>query len=408
MTVKWKKSSGRFRPDVVLNRINKIRTVGTNGGASFQGLELEELMPALESMLQFPPISREIGKSDLVWHALTKVPGTLTSTSVLNEINDELSRRLATSEREYVLLTSISVTPFDIPKVIRIGGATLRAYQLDFPARFKSRSALIASQRLTYDATPEKYCRVALAIKSKSPRAAADKALDALDLQRALWCLMLNPAMQYSFGQTSTRPINVIRLGGQHTLHEKTGRLALETVWYEPSFVRADVFSIKDRHAVNKRSSWARRQIQRSKYGGALSASLLRYVRALDDRDPNSAFIKLWGALEGIASPDVALYERVVRRCAFIFKDTDYHTQVLEHLRERRNEHVHIGVESDRARTHCLQLQRYFAHTMWFHLFHADFFESLEEANQFLDSPTTPAQRARNLLLAKRVIRFTR
>lgn len=403
MVVKWKQ---RFKPDVVLRKINAVRTVSASGGVSFVGFDLEECMPALESMLQFPDSAKEAGRSSLVWHAMAKVPGKLTPGAVLDEINAELSRRLATREIKYTLLTSLSVRPIDLSRTSVVSGATISTYLSDFPARYRARDEIINAHRLQMEATPAGYCRVAVRVSGKSPGAAAEKALDALDVQRAFWCLLHNPAMQFTFGSASSRPINVIRLGGQHTLHVATGASANESLWYEPGFERASVYAFKDRAAVARRTRWAVRRISMSPYGGRLKSSLIRYVRAYDDTDMSSAFFRLWGALESLVTPDLADYEKVVRRCAFIFKENDYHRQVLEHLRERRNEHVHAGESSDRARTHCLQLQRYFAHMIWFHLYHATFFRSLDEANSFLDSPVSAVQRARSLALAKRAIRF--
>jgi hypothetical protein len=119
------------------------------------------------------------------------------------------------------------------------------------------------------------------------------------------------------------------------------------------------------------------------------------------------AFIRLWGALESLTTPEYADYEKTVKRCAFLFQNGEYHRQLLEHLREYRNSFVHAGEDSDLARTHCFQLQLYFVHLIWFHLGNVGTFKSLNEANSFLDSPSDRAELKRRLQLTQKALRFT-
>jgi len=48
----------------------------------------------------------------------------------------------------------------------------------------------------------------------------------------------------------------------------------------------------------------------------------------------------------------------------------------------------------------------YFASLIWFHIQNARFFRSLEEANQFLDSPSDPIELKRRVQLAQKAVRF--
>jgi len=110
------------------------------------------------------------------------------------------------------------------------------------------------------------------------------------------------------------------------------------------------------------------KRLDECKYKKVLNDALLRYVRALDEKDHNSAFIRLWGALESIAAPSESNYESITRRCAFLFKEAEYHKQVLEHLREYRNKSIHAGDQSERAKTFCFQLQYYFRELILFQI----------------------------------------
>lgn len=116
--------------------------------------------------------------------------------------------------------------------------------------------------------------------------------------------------------------------------------------------------------------------------------------------------IRLWGAVESLVTPRRADYDALVRRCAFLFEDSDYHRQLLEHLREYRNSSVHAGEESDQAKTHCFQLQLYFVEIIWFHLRNSNYFSSLEETTEFFDLPQNIDKLQRLTSLCHRALKF--
>lgn len=405
MPIKWK-SSQRFKPSLVLQRIDAARTVNPTGGASFTGFDWEECLPALHSMLHFPPAASEIDVSSLVWRALTKVRGPLTSADFLHAANAELTALLATKELQYRLLTTISVRQTDIPATVSCLGTKIRFLAGSFPGRYTDHEKLIKEHVTKVPEAPSSYTRVIVSVKAKSHDAAFAKAMRALDLQRALWCLMGNSRMQITFGTPSLKPINAVRLGGHHTLHLPDGKRAREGIWFDPGYVEAPVFGFTKASVVRKKCRWALRRLRLSRYSEQLTSALVRYVRALDESDANTAFLRLWTAIESLTTPDVADYEKLVRRCAFLIQETDFHRQMLEHLREYRNSSVHAGEYSERARTLCFQLQLYFNALIWFHIRNATFFASLDEANQFLDTPPDKLVIGRQVELARKALRF--
>lgn len=405
MQIKWKKGN-RFNPRIILERIDGIRTVTPDGKVSFTGFELEYCLPALHSMLNFPHSASDADISSLVWRGLAKVKEELTPESFLIAINEELKTRLATKEQAYVLLTSISLDSRDAPKKLSIYGAEINFLSGDYPAKFSSsRIELLRTHQVPVPSPQTAYCYVVIKIKAKSHASAVHKSLRALDLIRAIWCSMGNPQMQLAFGNAAISPINVIRLGGTHTLHLADGTPATDTVWFEPGFKEASIFRIGNSEIV-KYSLKALRKLATSAYKEKIISSLIRYVRALDESDPNTAFIRLWGALEMLVLPGQADYAKLVQRCAFLFNDTEFHRQLLEHLREYRNTNVHAGEESEQARTHCYQLQIYFVALLQFHLGNAKFFQSLDEANLFLEFPPDEKELKRRSQLIDKAIRY--
>lgn len=403
MHIKWKK---KFKPSLILERISSVRTVNPEGGPSAYGFELENCLPVLQSMLEFPSAAEDLDTNSLVWIGLNKVRDQLTPDSFLRAINEELSKRLATKENVYLFLTSISIDNRDIPRKLIIDDVEISFLPGDYPIRFKSRIELLRADDSPVTPEPRNYCRLIAKVKAKSPTAAVSKALRAIDLQRALWCLMGNPRIQIVLGDTGLAPINVVRLGSLHTLHLSDGNPAFDGFWSEPGFKETKIFRLNKPNVVRSNSQWTLRQISLSKYGGCLSTALLRFVRALDESDANTAFLRLWGALESLSTSGGGNNDSVVSRCSALFRDSDFHRQVLEHLREYRNASVHAGEESDNARIHCYQLQLYFVNLIWFHLRSAKFFRSLDEAKSFLDLPMDKEKLQRQLKLIRKAQRF--
>lgn len=405
MSIKWKKSP-RFKPTVLLDRIASIRTVSLEGVVSFSGSELEDCLPAIHSMLIFPDAATDIDTANLVWRAIGKMRNELTTTNFLKSINAELSEKLATREQTYFLLTALSTDHRDIPKKLKLLDAELTFSATNYPSRFKSRDALLQSQNIPVQPEPNTYCRVVVKVKAKTANSAVNRALRALDLQRAIWCLMGNPQMEFLRGSSKPKPINVIRLGSRHTLHYEDGKPAESGLWYEPGYIEAPIFRLRKPEVVKTNTQFAHRKLLNCNYSEKVISSLLRYVRALDEAEANTSYLRLWGALESLVTPGVADYDRLINRCAFLFQDIEFHRQLLEHLREYRNVNVHAGEESERARTHCFQLQLYFVNLIWYHLSNTNFFKTLDEANTFLDLPSSKVDLKRRLQITKKALKF--
>lgn len=403
MPITWKKSKN-LKPAVILDRITAIRSVNQGGAPSFSGFGLEDALPALQSMLDFPAVANDVQRSTLVWKALASIPGELTPKTFLAAINDTLSKQIATREAQFHILTALSIAPQGLPAKTQIDGSTLSFLNRPYPRKYAARASAIAAHHLPVVSTPDDYCRVIVTVTAKSNFGAMTKALRTLDIQRAIWCLLCNSQMEI-IGQ-AWDPINAIRLGSIHTVHNPDGLLASQEVWFEPNFTQARIFQHNRVDMLRKNSTYALGALAQCPYRGALTEALLRYVGALDERDQNTAFIRLWGAIEALTSPGFAIYDQVVRRCSFLFRDSQYHQQILEHLREYRNQSIHAGDQSDNAKTHCFQLQLYFYHLIWFHLRNVGFFTSLEETNAFLDLVPSKTTLLRRKQLIQKAIRF--
>ena len=268
-----------------------------------------------------------------------------------------------------------------------VEGVKLNYCGATYPRRFaKTRAQRISRGDVPASESPHEYSRVVASVTAKEPRLAVSAALRALDLQRALWCLFCNTEMEI-IGR-SWVPINAIQLAAVHTVHSKDGALAGEEIWFEPYHSSTTAYVPKDAAKIKRKVQGILSRLKRSPYSTDIIGALLLYVRALDEWNQNTAFVRLWSAVERLASPGHGDYDAVVRRCAFLWDDPAFASQTLEHLREYRNGYMHSGTETSEAKTYCFQLQQHFRPLVLFHIGNANRFRSLKEANDFLELPT--------------------
>ncbi|MDD5274716.1 MAG: hypothetical protein PHR16_01385 [Methylovulum sp.] len=392
--IKWKKKNN-LNPNVILDNIENMKK-HDNGKVSFSGVEVYFARSALETMIDFPKELDGIERKKYIWQAIC-VPEKLTKESVIKKINELFKQQNATRESVFHILSSISLPKLQQSRIIEIENCKKDKIELldgDFPKEYVTarktaiktiKTSLQHSISSVNDAND--YSKIIVTVKEKSANRAVTKALYYLDLQRAIWCLLSNP--MYS-GEDEWEPINRIRLGQIHTVHNEDGELASNTpFWYEPNFVQAQLFNPWNNGNFEKCNEYYLTQLNKSRYSEKLKDALLRYVRAFDERDQNNALIKSWGAIENLTvlfssqeKPD-----SLIKRCSFLFTEHDYHKQILEHLREYRNGSVHAGDQSSEAKINCFQLQYYFHELIKFHLDRAEEFDSIGKANEFLDLP---------------------
>lgn len=340
-------------------------------------------------MLEFPPVADDMDKASMVFNALFASRPDLSPESFINAINKGLTKQLSKKEEGFVLIASISFDSSVWPKRVSVLSSSIDFFGMHVPKKFESRINLIEKngRNLGIEDTPSNYCTIGVSVRSKSVQMATSKALRDLDVYRGILCLEANKSLEISFGGNAHKPINLIRLGSFQTLHHATGKAASEAVWYEPQFRKEKIYRFKKPEVVRKNVRYALRRIKISPFGKVIADSLVRYVGALDEPDPNTAFIRLWGAFEMLLTPKIADYDALIERCCFIFHEADYHRQVLLHLREYRNASIHAGHQTNQAKTNCFLLQSYYRYLFWFLIEKSLSYRSLSELHEFLSLP---------------------
>jgi hypothetical protein len=403
MPIVWKK---KFNPDIIFNNVKKSISVSSDEKVSFSGFEVFENIPIIISMLDFPDSAEHINHATLVWSALAKSKDKLNKQVFLVEINALLNTELSTKMNKYALITSISVNSKEMPSSIKVADATIEFLTANQLAKFQSHKDAIKAHKLSVPVTPENYSSVRVIVKDKSPASAAQQAIDHIDLFRGLIALYENISMQISFGGDVPDPINLVRCGSRHTIHTLDGKIASDGIWYEPNFKPTKIHSPNNPPLLIKRIKADLALIEKKPFRKEIISSLIRYARAFDEADPNAAFLKLWSALENLTTPGKADYDALIKRCSFMYSEWEYHSQVLQHLREYRNASVHSGIEKGDARINCFQLQRYFRRAIDFYKYDHKEFQSLQAANEFLDLPSEPAKLQGRLKFIRKAIRF--
>jgi hypothetical protein len=435
MQISWKKNS--LKPEVLLKKIESLTTVGELPGSKtlqeyfyseykgtkifFLGLDYYSAFMALTSMVKMPDDLDGIDLEELVSITISNLAGAnnFSEDGFIKEINQLAKKLLAVRPERYQLLSSISLAgKFSLDEQLIEGSSKITISSADYPESCTSREKVIQEIAPGEATTHEGYSILVVSVEEKLPQRATYMAFRAIDLTRAILALKFNPETDeneasrvgHTFNLSSRTPINTIRLGKFHTLHDAQGKPNEDEVWIEPHFEKTRVVLMHDSEKVEEYFSSFLEKLRKCKYADDIKEALIQYVRSLDTGEHHANFILLWAVLERLTTHlgERGNHEAVVSRCAsiFEFEELSYHRQILEYLRLVRNSSVHDGIQSDRAKIHCYELQRYVIAMIKFHVGSADFFKSKDEALQFLDLPHHPDELLKRQRLVNQAVVF--
>ena len=377
----------------IIQRLEKAKRINSEGGVAYEGwFLLQDLVSVLETSLSFSKPLPDAVRRRLIGGALSSpvAARVLTRQSLLKEINVREADYFKRSAVKYFLATSISIgSNLKIPPVKFVGGAII--FSAVLPERLNRCSLAEVFKESLHTPHPDGYTAVTVSVKSRSVEEAFDSAMEELDYIRGLWNFGANRAVRTVVSSGLQRPINPFCLGQVHTLHDSSGKLAVDSYWYNTSFVHhVPILSASKWDLAKASLKKLRRLVKTSRYPADLRAAFIKYTKALDGIDYEVSFIKLWSLLEFLTDCGDGRYDAMVRRCAFLFVDPEYERQILQHLRERRNLFVHAATETALAKSLVFQLKQYVEHMIMFHLRNSVRFASREETAAFLDLPYDP------------------
>jgi hypothetical protein len=409
---KWRERKG-MNPEYILNQLEVTKKLTEDGRVSFESFTSSECKVALQSMIQFGENVSMTTRSLALNKALFEAAKTkLDKNNLMLKINEEIKKKFATREENYYLLTSISyVPPFLLTKV-KIGSCEIKFLKKDYPKKFIVHRKNLINSIARDKVTSKPYCKVIVKTKNNGTHEAAEACLNALNLLRGFLCLQINPPLAITLGSSTLKPINRVILGPAHTLHLESGKIATESFWYEPNFVNIDPckLNLKDVPIIKANFDWIFKKLDKIDSKGfkkEICNAVIRFVSAFDHTDYQSSVIMGWGSLESLASNEKDANNDIIpRRCSFLFPDSQYHKQIIEHIREYRNNNVHYGEVADETDLICYQLQRYFKRLVFFYIGNANNYANKEEANSFLDLPSTIDALKKKSTLIKRAIKY--
>jgi len=258
--------------------------------------------------------------------------------------------------------------------------------------KIKANSLLQSCKKSLFAEPPENYSNIRIYVSAKSNHDAVNKALDYIDFIRGVWNWVLNRRhhIRMSWG-SKPQPINKIIPGPLHTLHYPSGKLAIDdTWWYEPSYlgeISALNPSKDDIELLYSNFYTVRKKLNSCDYSNVIQDAIIRYTRALDERNWNTAYLKLWGILELLTDTGRVSYGHTVKRAAFLFEDRDYYYHLLQLLKEYRNKYVHLDQKNTEMETYLYQLKNVVEVLLTFHISNKFHFSSIQDAAEFLNLP---------------------
>ncbi|MDH2915293.1 MAG: hypothetical protein PXX77_00305 [Gallionella sp.] len=405
----WNKE---FNPSVITDRVEQTKKNDGSGKATFNGLDFEEHVSILTSMLQLhQEIPDDIRKRIIVQSLFASASsGQVTPTALLAEVTVQEKLYLSTPKKRFRLVSSISISLPQEPLTIRFKDSQICFGWKENKSTQVNRSKLISSGRDTIIGTvPMFYTTISALVSARSESEAATLALDHIDLIRGMWNLWKNRGLHTRISMGARSPVNAFILGPIHTLHTPTGALATEAWWYEPSY-RGSVSIWREHSRVAnmlKFAERARRALRCLPYRYTVESAIVRYTRALDSRDWNNSFLQLWSIIELLTGTTQNDSHKVtVRRAAFIFQDHEYASEALRHLRFYRNTAVHSGTETEQIEPLMYQAKNTVEALIEFHLSKSGMFSCIDEAASFLDSPLALADIEKNIRKLRAVRKY--
>lgn len=412
MPAQWNKSKN-LKPKVIINQVLESASLLSDGRVSYTG-NYFEYKSVLKSMIEF--VRCNLLSPDTLESCFNAALDNYTKLALttknqgeaefIEQVNEQIKKHLRHPTIEFHIVTALSISGALPVKKLVIDKATITLHPSGIPRKYKSRNEFNDRWSKSFTHTPEHYAGAVVSVRARNYSDAFHTALDALDFVRGVLCFYSVPGMSISLMGRRTGPINLIRLGGMHTVHKSDGALATDQYWYEVDERPEKTFTFSTEKQKGLGSSIRKiiKRINSISGGERIREGIIRYTRALDEKDSDYAIIKLWGALESTVNENDNS-DIIIRRCSYLYSDHELVRQILETSKLYRNRNVHAGVSSPEADQICYQIHRIFKSLILFYVGNKEF-KSLKEANTFLDSPLMDGDIDRQIYLLKKAVRF--
>ncbi len=409
-----------FDSSFILGELAKCRTV-KDGKCSFKSMERQFWLPILKSAIKADPCART-RKDNSIERALSTPSLTLRDTTAfLDQCNAHFEDSLKRPTKTFFVLCSFTYEGEKLfntlsdgqHKVLWAQDSKSRAYKAAWVERTEMRH-LLKARGVPFN--EKGLCDLMVSVRTHDSHQAVIEARDAVDRLRGILNLIANSNRSLNpfsgLGMSKPHAVNRFRPGPYVSVHNEDGSLATKTLWYEPRWshetptVKFGDGTAKIRRSI---STWWRRSLA-GPLSGHATDGLLRYCRALDQHDADAALVGLWSTIEALTCTQNARYEVTVNRVIKMFHDQVAARQIAQHVRERRNSHIHAanspnGAESEAILLHADLLAN---RLLSFCIENQFALRNTEELALFLDLSTSEPRLKRERELAAHLIRYMR
>lgn len=390
MCAKWLKGYG---PEHLAVRLEESKSLGQDGRVSFEGFGFNEYIVVLNSMVSLNDTIPEFEKNNIVHKATFSLAKKekISSDGLIKEINKFEKEYLEQEPKNFVLISSLSINRFIKLKRIQVNGVTI-TFHSSLPKNFNKEIENKIRKPASYMITgeyPKDYIYLKASVKAKSYSQASTIAIESIDIIRGIWNLFYNRG-QFRISSGRRDPVNNISFGPLHTIHFPNGKLATESWLYEPGYIGPlKAFDLKnEKEKLFKFQNNVRKLLNKNKFKNQMETALKQYAQALDIRDWESSYLRLWGLLEYLTNTNEnESHKDTVKRTSFFFQEREYARQVLNHLRDHRNKAVHTGENNQNIETLLYQLKNFVEVVLEFQTANKFNFSSREEFTQFMNLP---------------------
>ncbi len=410
MRANWIKG---YDPENLAVRLEESKSPRKDGRIAFEGFGFNEYIVVLNSMISLNNTITEFEKNRIVTQATFSLAGKekITSGGLLKEITKFETEYLSQIPQKFVLVSTLSINNRCKLKRININGSTItfhRYLDKNFTDEIETKIKKKASRSIIGE-YPRDYIFLKTSVKAKSVSQASIKAIDSIDIIRGIWNLYYNQGRYRISSDGRKDPINNIVFGPLHTIHYPNGKLATTNWFYETGYIGPlRTFDMENKLVdLYKFQENVRKFLKRSKFQNHIETALRKYTQALDLRDLESSYLRLWGLLEYLTNTNEnETHKETVKRTSFFFQEREYAKQVLNHLRDHRNRSVHIGENNQNIETLLYQLKNFVEVILRFQIVNKFQFSNCEELTQFMNLPDDTSELKRRKKIIESALKF--
>lgn len=249
--------------------------------------------------------------------------------------------------------------------------------------------------------------------RGRNSSTAVDKALSSINLLRSIWYLSAPSTIKIEGLESQIKPNNPVEINNYCYFLEENifdpykkqiANFTKDT--NSQTCSNLDVTILKNSQKLIKSLNRIKKFNQ--KYYQLLTNSMIQYFNALDSMDRTNSLPLLWGALETLGKKgDDGKYDELINRCSFLFKDNEDKKNILEIVKDHRNNYVHYGNDNVSLRKLLMiNTEQIYRQLFKFHIYQALEKKSFEDTLEFLSLPCDKDSLTEKKKIISKAIRY--